>query len=85
MADPTSIDHATLAAGFDYYDLGLTTGDLVVRILSGAKPNEIPVTYVSESQVYLNLDEASRIGFEFPVPVIQEATAVYIGDTLFSR
>ncbi len=85
MADPTSIAHATLAAGFDYHDLGLTVGGIILQILSGASPDEIPVTYVTEGQVYLNLDEAERIGFEFPVSVIEQATAVYVGGVLFQR
>jgi putative tryptophan/tyrosine transport system substrate-binding protein len=85
MADPTSIDHATLAAGFDYYDLGLAVGDIILRILSGAHPDEIPVTYVAEAQIYLNLDEAERIGFAFPVSIIEQATAVYVGGVLFTR
>ena len=85
VADPTSIAHATLAAGFDYYDLGLTVGNLVLRILSGTKPNEIPVTYVTEGQLYLNLDLAADIGFEFPASVIEQASAVQVGGKLFKE
>ena len=85
MADPTSLAHATLAAGFDYYDLGLTVGDIILRILSGTKPNEIPVTYVTEGQVHLNLDAAARIGFVFPAAVINQASAILYGEIVWER
>jgi putative ABC transport system substrate-binding protein len=85
MADPTSLPHATLAAGFDYYDLGLTAGDVILRILSGTKPNEIPVTYVTEGRIDLNLDAAARIGFAFPQAVIDRANAILYGGVLFER
>jgi putative ABC transport system substrate-binding protein len=85
VADPTSLAHATLAAGFDYYDLGLTAGGIVLRVLSGTKPNEIPVTYVTEGQLHLNLDLAARIGLEFPAALIEQTDAVLFGGVLFTR
>ena len=85
VADPTSLAHATLAAGFDYYDLGLTVGKVVLDVLSGVGTDEIPVTYVSEGQVHLNLDAASTIGFEFPAAVIDQASALLYGDVIWQR
>jgi len=85
MADPTSIAHATLAAGFDYYEHGLTAGDIVVQVLTGTKPNEIPVTYQPNAEVHLNLDLAATIGFEFPLSVIEQAAAILYGGTIFSK
>ena len=85
VADPTSLPHATLAAGFDYYDLGLTVGALALRVLAGAQPNEIPVTYVTEGQLHLNLDLAAQIGLEFPAVLIEQADAILYGGVLFSK
>jgi putative ABC transport system substrate-binding protein len=85
VADPTSLAHATLAAGFDYYDLGLTVGNLALRVLSGTRPNEIPVTYVTEGQLHLNLDLAAQIGLEFPASLIEQADAILYGGVLFSK
>jgi len=85
MADPTSLSHATLVAGFDYYDLGLTAGGIVLQILSGTKPNEIPVTYVTGGQVHLNLDAAARIDFEFPAAVIEQAAAILYGGIVWEQ
>ena len=85
VADPTSLAGATLAAGFNYYDLGLTTGDLVLRIHGGVLPNEIPVTFVSGVGIHLNLDEAALIGFEFPASVAERAVSVLYGGATFTR
>ncbi len=85
VADPTSIAHATLAAGFNYYDLGLTVGDLVLQVLSGTKPNEIPVMYAAKAEVHLNLDLAARIGLEFPVSIIEQAASILYGGMLFNK
>jgi len=85
VADPTSLAGATLAAGFDYYDVGLTTGELVLRIQGGVLPNEIPVTFVSGAGIHLNLDEAAVIGFEFPASVAERAVAVLYGGATFTR
>ena len=85
VADPTSIAHATLAAGFNYYDLGLTVGDVVVKVLTGTLPNEIPVTYPSRAEIHLNLDLAAAIGFEFPVSIIEQAAAVLYGGVIFVK
>ena len=85
MADPTSLPHATLAAGFDYYDLGLTVGKVVLDVLSGVGTDEIPVTYVTEGQIHLNLDAAARIDFVFPTDVIEQASAILYGGIVWER
>jgi len=85
MADPTSIAHATLAAGFNYYEHGLTVGDLVLQVLTGTKPNEIPVTYQPKAEVHLNLDLAALIGLEFPLSIIEQAAAILYGGVIFTK
>lgn len=85
VADPTSLAHATLAAGFDYYQHGLLAGDVVLRILAGARPDSLPVTYQARAEVQLNLDQAARIGFVFPTAVIDAASSVYFGGAMWER
>lgn len=85
MADPTSIAHATLAAGFDYYEHGLTAGEIVVRVLTGTSPNEIPVTYQPNAELHLNLDLAAIIGFEFPKSIIEQAASILYGGVIFNK
>ncbi len=84
VADPTSLAHATFAAGFNYYDHGLTVGDLVVQVLAGASPNTIPMTLQAEAEVQLNLDLAAEIGLTFPASIVEQAAAVLYGGVLFA-
>ncbi|MFC2106580.1 ABC transporter substrate-binding protein [Candidatus Bipolaricaulota bacterium] len=85
MADPTSIAHATLAAGFNYYEHGLTAGGIVLKVLTGTLPNEIPMTLQPDAEIHLNLDLAARIGFEFPISIIEQAAAVLYGGVIFTK
>jgi putative ABC transport system substrate-binding protein len=85
MADPTSLPYATLAAGFDYYQHGLTVGQVVLDVLSGTQPDQIPVTYQPTAEVQLNLDEAAKIGFTFPATVIEQASVILYGNVEWER
>jgi putative ABC transport system substrate-binding protein len=85
MADPTSLPFATLAAGFDYYQHGLTVGDVVLDVLSGTRPDQIPVTYQPRAEVQLNLDAAARISFSFPDSVIDQASVIFYGGLEWNR
>ncbi len=85
MADPTSLAQATLAAGFDYYEHGLTVGQVVLDVLTGTATNEIPVTYQPTAEVHLNIDAAERIGFVFPAAVIDQASAILYSGIVWER
>jgi len=86
MADPTSLKFGpVIATGFDYYHHGEITGAVVAQILAGKRPNQIPVTYQTGAEVELNLDAAAKIGLVFPQSVIDLASAVYYGGTLWQR
>lgn len=84
-ADPTSLPFATMAAGFDYYGVGLAVGDIVLQVLSGTKPNEIPMNFASGGQVHLNLDVAGEIDLEFPISLIEQATSILYGGMVFNK
>jgi len=80
MADPTSLEFGPIiATGFDYYQHGVLTGDVVAEILAGKSPDEIPMTYQSGAQVYLNLDAAAKIDLVFPQSLIDQAAGIYYG------
>ena len=45
-ADTDSVARGTVASiGFDYRQVGRQTGEVVVRILKGVKPSDVPVTF----------------------------------------
>ncbi len=84
MADPTSLERGALVCtGFDYSDHGQLTGEVVLRVLKGEKPAQIPVTYQRGTQVWLNLDAAAAMGFSFPQEVLARATGVLLGGKRF--
>ncbi|MCR4392184.1 MAG: ABC transporter substrate-binding protein [Candidatus Acetothermia bacterium] len=84
VADPTSLERgALMCTGFDYYDHGLMTGEVVANVLAGVAPKDIPITYQRGTQVWLNLDMAQRIGFAFPTSVVGKATGILLGGRRF--
>jgi len=79
MADPTSLSRGpTLCTGLDYYDHGLMSGTVVLKVLEGVPPAEIPVARQGTMELWLNLDAAEVIGFEFPASVLEKATGILL-------
>ncbi len=75
--DTDSVKRGAVAAlGFDYYDVGWQTGNMVVRILNGAKPGELPVEGVETTQLFVNPGMAGKMGIAIPEAVIAEAAEV---------
>jgi len=80
-ADPSSAEnYPVLAAwGFDYYKMGRTTGKMVVEILNGKKPEQMPtrfMTKTSDVDLLINLDVARKLGLKFPADVVKSANKV---------
>ncbi len=80
-ADPSSAEnYPVLAAwGFDYYKMGRTTGKMVVEILNGKKPEQIPtqfMTKTSDVDLLINLDVAKKLGLTFPKDIVKSANKV---------
>lgn len=80
-ADPSSAETTPVLAawGFDYYKMGRATGRLVVRILEGEKPADIPTIYMTDASdvdLLINLDVAEELGLSFPDEVIASANTI---------
>ncbi len=60
--------------GVDYYNIGQLTGELVVKILQGSNPGELPIVYQSEGAINYNSKVAERIGYEIPASIIEKGT-----------
>lgn len=60
--------------GVDYYELGKLTGELVVQILEGANPGELPIVYQQEGKVNYNSKVAERIGYTIPDSILEKGT-----------
>lgn len=68
-----------MASGFNYYKAGVATGEMVVQILNGAKPSEIPVRFMtkpSDSDLLFDLDAAKLCGITIPEEYLAQATYI---------
>lgn len=70
-----------IAWGFDYYKMGISTGKLAARILSGERPENIPTIFMTEPSdvdLLINLDVAKKLGLEIPEKLISQANRIII-------
>ena len=65
-----------VAGGFNYYQSGRQTGEIVLRILNGESPSEIGTEYLEDLNLYINTSVASRLGIEIPADMLENAAYV---------
>lgn len=68
-----------MASGFNYYKAGYATGEMVVEILNGKKPSEMPVRFMtkpSDSDLLFDLDVAKACGITIPQEYLDQATYI---------
>lgn len=76
-ADTDSVERGAIAAlAVDYYKMGRQTGEMVARILKGAKPGEMPVETLREFQTHLNPASAAKMGLEIPQHLLKKADKI---------
>lgn len=69
-----------MASGFNYYKAGRATGEMVVQILNGASPSEIPVRFMTspeDSDLLIDLDAAKNCGITVPESYINSANMIF--------
>lgn len=74
-----------LASGFNYYKAGRATGEMVVQILNGAKPADLPVrlmTEPSDSDLLIDLDAAKNCGITIPEDLLSSANMIFENGSL---
>ncbi len=76
-ADTDSVERGAIAAsGFNYYQVGRQTGEMVVQILKGANPGDIPVSGVDKLDLWVNPGSAAKMGVTLPEALVKEAVKV---------
>jgi putative ABC transport system substrate-binding protein len=76
-ADTDSVSRGSIAAlGFNYYDVGKQTGEIVVRVLKGENPGDIPVKTAAGSDLVVNKAAAAKMGVTLPQSVLSRANRV---------
>ena len=69
-----------IASGFNYYKAGRATGEMVLQILKGEKPDQIPVRFMTEpddSDLLFDLDAAKNCGITIPQEYIEKANMIF--------
>jgi putative tryptophan/tyrosine transport system substrate-binding protein len=75
--DTDSVPRGAIAAlGFNYFDVGRQTGRIVLRVLKGEQPGEIPVEGVEITELFVNPGAAGRMGVTIPEAVVARAKTV---------
>lgn len=67
---------AVAAAGFNYYDIGRQTGQMVLKVLKGEKVGDMAVEGVAKSELYVNTKAAKAQGVTLSDALIGEAKEV---------
>jgi putative ABC transport system substrate-binding protein len=75
--DTDSVKRGAIATiGFNYYDVGRQTGQIVLRVLKGEKPGDIPVAGVEITELVVNPGAAEKMGITIPEAVVAKAKEV---------
>nr|WP_229841000.1 ABC transporter substrate-binding protein [Alcaligenes pakistanensis] len=76
-SDTDSVARGAIAAlGVNYYDLGLQTGQQVVRILKGEKPGDMASETSSNLELYVNPGAAKRQGVSLNEDFVKSAKKI---------
>lgn len=75
--DTDSVKRGAIATvGFNYHDIGLQTAEVIVQVLDGENPGDIPVINATGTDLFVNLGAAAKMGVVIPEAVIARATTV---------
>jgi putative tryptophan/tyrosine transport system substrate-binding protein len=75
--DTDSVKRGAIAGiSFNYQDVGRQTGEMVVKVLKGARPSDLPVEYVKAVQLFVNPASAKEMGVTIPDAVSARADEV---------
>ncbi|KOP78232.1 ABC transporter substrate-binding protein [Cytobacillus solani] len=77
VGESDSVKRGTFASyGFEYHDLGYTTGKMAVEILEGKKPSEIPVGFPESLELVINKTAAEQEGITLTEEMLKDAKIV---------
>jgi len=67
---------AVAALGPNQYKIGVQTGKMILRILSGQNPATIPVEFPQETELYLNVKAVQNLGLIVPEDLVKIAKQI---------
>jgi len=65
-----------IGLGANYGKIGEKVGEIAVKILKGAKPNDIPTAILEKFDMIVNLKSANKMGVKVPVKLLKMATEI---------
>lgn len=65
-----------VSIGIDYFNLGKETAYKAVEILNGKKPEEVPITTLSDMGIAINEDVAKKLEIKIPDDIRSEAKII---------
>lgn len=75
--DTDSVGRGSIASiGFDYYEVGRRTGELVLQVLEGRSAGDIPVAFAQGTNLVVNPAAAEAMGVTLPEAVLARAIEV---------
>ena len=80
-ADPSGIDglDCMISWGFDYYSLGIATGEMIEKIINGAQPGPLGTVILEDPadfELWFNLDTAKTLGIEISQEYLDMASVI---------
>ncbi|MBS0271559.1 MAG: ABC transporter substrate-binding protein [Proteobacteria bacterium] len=73
-SDSDSVAQGALASsGYSHFDTGYSAGEMVVQVLKGANPGDIPVASAQDLNVYISPKSAQKLDIEIPQAVLETA------------
>lgn len=78
VAEPGMVENGGLATyGLSYYNLGKQTAAMAVKILTGeSKPADMPIEYLTETELVINQKTAEELGIAIPEDLKAEAQMI---------
>ena len=70
-ADSTVADGGFATIGVNYVQLGQQVADMVLKVMDGTAPAELPYETLSDYAKFVNLQAAGRFGASFPESVYE--------------
>jgi len=73
-SDRDSVGQGALASsGYSHFDTGYAAGQMVVKVLNGANPGEMPVATAQNLNIYINSKTAKELTLSLPQEILDRA------------
>lgn len=64
------------AESINQYQIGVTTGKMIAKILRGQTINDTPVEFMKKGELVINVKAAQKLGIDVPADLLKQAKAI---------